>query len=71
VLLVAGPGAINNLLVLSQVVLSLQLPFAMVPLMLFIVRLPKFRPPLWLRSAGWAVSALVLIFNAALLWSLA
>jgi len=70
VLLIAGPGAINNLLVLSQVVLSLQLPFAMLPLMWFIARLPRLRPPAWLSGAGWGVSALILVFNAALLWSL-
>jgi manganese transport protein len=70
VLLVAGPGAINGLLVLSQVVLSLQLPFAMLPLMFFVARLRVLRPPGWLRNAGWAVSALVLVFNGALIWSL-
>jgi Mn2+/Fe2+ NRAMP family transporter len=61
---------VNNLLVLSQVVLSLQLPFAMLPLIFFVTRLKAFRPPLWLRSAGWMVTALILLFNAALLWSM-
>ncbi len=70
VLAVAGPGAINNLLVLSQVILSLQLPFAMVPLMIFVTRLRAFRPPAWLRGAGWSVTGLILMFNVALLWSL-
>jgi manganese transport protein len=71
VLIIAGPAAINNLLVLSQVVLSLQLPFAMLPLMFFAVKLKNFRPPYWLRSSGWIVTALILVFNAAFLWSLA
>jgi manganese transport protein len=70
VLWLAGPGAINNLLVLSQVVLSLQLPVAMLPLMWFVARLPALRPPGWMLGAGWVVSALILVFNAALLWSL-
>jgi manganese transport protein len=70
VLVVAGPGAVNGLLVLSQVVLSLQLPFAMLPLMYFVARLRELRPPAWLRNAGWAVSGLVLVFNGALIWSL-
>jgi len=70
VLIIAGPGAINNLLVLSQVVLSLQLPFAMLPLMFFVVRLKTLRPPAWLRGAGWVVTGLILVFNFALLWSL-
>ena len=71
VLLMAGPSGVNNLLVLSQVVLSMQLPFAMVPLMLFVARLRVFRPPAWLRGAGWGTTGLILIFNFALLWSLA
>jgi manganese transport protein len=71
VLAIAGPHAVNQLLVLSQVVLSLQLPFAMLPLMYFVTKLGVWRPPVWLRGAGWAVSALILVFNGALLWSLA
>jgi manganese transport protein len=70
VMVVAGPAAVNGLLVLSQVVLSLQLPFAMLPLMFFVVRLKRLRPPLWLRSSGWVVTGLILMFNIALLWSL-
>jgi manganese transport protein len=70
VLAIAGPHAVNQLLVLSQVVLSLQLPFAMLPLMYFVTKLGVWRPPAWLRGAGWAVSALILVFNGALLWSL-
>jgi manganese transport protein len=74
VLAIAGPAAVNNLLVLSQVILSLQLPFAMLPLMLFVGAsrwVGVLSPPLWLRGAGWAVSALVLLFNVALLVTLA
>ncbi len=70
VLVLAGPAAVNKLLVLSQVILSLQLPFAMLPLMFFVVRLKALRPPVWLRGAGWVVSGLILIFNFALLWSM-
>ncbi len=70
VLAIAGRGAVNQLLVLSQVVLSLQLPFAMLPLMIFVSKLRSLRPGLALRGAGWAVSGIVLMFNAALLWSL-
>ncbi len=70
VLAIAGRGAVNQLLVLSQVILSLQLPFAMLPLMIFITKLPRLRPGVTLRYAGWAVSGIVLLFNAALLWSL-
>ncbi|NNM57880.1 Nramp family divalent metal transporter [Acidocella sp.] len=69
VLVLAGPAAVNKLLVLSQVILSLQLPFAMLPLMFFVVRLKALRPPVWLRGAGWLVTGLILVFNFALLWS--
>ncbi len=73
VLAIAGPGSVNALLVLSQVILSLQLPFAMVPLMLFIgspARLGRLLPPVWLRAIGWLVTAAILAFNIALLRSL-
>ena len=73
VLAIAGTGSVNALLVASQVVLSLQLPFAMLPLMLFAgsaTRLRGLLPPLWLRVSGWAVTAAILLFNTALLRSL-
>jgi manganese transport protein len=72
VLIIAGPGAVNGLLVLSQVILSLQLPFAMLPLMVFVSRsrwMGGLKPPAWLRGAGWVTAVLVLVFNAALLWT--
>ncbi len=52
VLAIAGREAVNHLLVLSQVILSLQLPFAMLPLMIFVTKLGKLRPPAWARTAG-------------------
>jgi manganese transport protein len=73
VIAIAGPGAVNNLLVLSQVVLSLQLPFAMLPLMIFVSnrkRVGALIPPPWLLGLGWTASAAILLFNAALLFSL-
>jgi hypothetical protein len=27
------------------------------------------KPPAWLRGAGWVTAVLVLVFNAALLWT--
>jgi manganese transport protein len=73
VIAVAGRAGVNHLLVLSQVVLSLQLPFAMVPLILFSGSrslLGALRPPLWLLVIGWAVTVLILVFDAALLCSM-
>jgi manganese transport protein len=73
VIAVAGRAGVNHLLVLSQVVLSLQLPFAMVPLILFsssATLLGALRPPLWLLATGWLVTVLILVFDAALLCSM-
>jgi hypothetical protein len=36
----------------------------------FVVRVKRLRPPFWLRSSGWVVTALILMFNTALLWSM-
>ncbi len=52
-----GEGSVNDLLVLSQVVLALQLPFAMFPLMHFTSRskfMGKWRNGWFLLIAGWA-----------------
>ena len=62
-----GTGA---LLILSQVVLSLQLPFAVIPLVLFTsdARLMgTFVSPAWLRSLAWLVAGIIVILNAWLL----
>jgi manganese transport protein len=72
VIAIAGRSGVNHLLVLSQVVLSLQLPFAMLPLVFFScnrVRLGALLPPLWLRVLGWVVAMLILVFDIALLCS--
>ena len=67
-----GEGATADLLVLSQVVLSLQLPFAVIPLMLFctnrqlMVALPT---PRWLLQLGWLCAGLIVLINAFLLAS--
>jgi manganese transport protein len=73
VIALAGRAGVNHLLVLSQVVLSLQLPFAMLPLIYFTSsrrRLGALLPPLWLRMLGWVVSGLILVFDASLLCSM-
>jgi manganese transport protein len=70
VIALAGRHGVGQLLVLSQVVLSLQLPFAMLPLIYFTSRakfLGALLPPLWLRALGWIVSVIILVFDAALL----
>ncbi len=68
--LLLGDQATNQLLLLSQVVLSLQLPFAVIPLVWICGRrgaMGDLRAPLWLSSVGWACSAVIVLINASLL----
>ncbi len=70
VIVVAGEGAAGRLLVGSQVVLSLQLPFAVVPLLLLTSdrrRMGACATPRWMTAAGWASAAAVIVANGALL----
>ena len=65
-----GESGTAKLLVLSQVVLSLQLPFAVVPLVRFTsdARLMgRFVNPAWLMAAAWLVSAAIISLNIKLL----
>ena len=71
-LLLLGDSSTTNLLVLSQVVLSLQLPFAVIPLVAFCSRrrlMGDLRAPLWLQIMGWACAALIVVINLSLLLS--
>jgi len=63
----------TELLILSQVILSLQLPFAVVPLVSFTSRrdvMGRFANPRWLAWAAWGATGLIVLLNAALLWNL-
>jgi manganese transport protein len=65
-----GQSGTAKLLVLSQVILSLQLPFAVVPLVLFCGdrrRMGEFVSPLWLRVLAWTVAGIILALNIKLL----
>jgi manganese transport protein len=67
-----GERGTAELLVLSQVVLSLQLPFAVVPLMMFAAdrrRMGALATPRWQLALGWASAALILVLNVVLLKS--
>lgn len=62
-----GTSGTAQLLILSQVILSLQLPFAVVPLMLFAGdkgRLGFLTAPRWQLALGWASAALIIGLNA-------
>ena len=72
--LLLGNQATGQLLVLSQVVLSLQLPFAVLPLVWFCGRpelMGDLKVPPWLELLAWACAALIVLINSALLISLA
>ncbi len=64
----AGQEGVDTLLVLSQVVLSLQLPFAVVPLVAFTSDLqimgPHFVNGPITRCVGWVVAGLIAALNA-------
>lgn len=65
-----GESGTARLLVLSQVVLSLQLPFAVLPLMAFAGDrnlMGALAAPLWMRALGWAIALLIVGLNLKLL----
>ena len=62
----AGENATGELLVLSQVVLSLQLPFAVIPLVHAVAdeeRMGTFVIPRWVQVLAWAVASIILGLN--------
>jgi len=67
-----GDQATNQLLVLSQVVLSLQLPFAVIPLVQLCGRrglMGDLLAPRWLQLLGWGCSSLIVLINLSLMSS--
>jgi manganese transport protein len=65
-----GEGSTGSLLVLSQVVLSLQLSFAVFPLVIFTsdrTRMGAFVNPKWLTGLSWAVALVIASLNVWLL----
>jgi manganese transport protein len=70
---VAGERGAGQLLIASQVVLSLQLGFAVVPLVRLTSdprRVGALVSPLGLRALAWVVTTAILATNGFLLWSL-
>ena len=69
-----GEQGTGRLLVLSQVVLSMQLPFAVIPLVHFTgdrARMGVFANPLWLKIAAWTIAAIIVGLNLKLLLGMA
>ncbi|CAH1681023.1 Nramp family divalent metal transporter [Bosea sp. 47.2.35] len=69
-----GAGETAKLLILSQVVLGLQLPFAIVPLVMFTAsrtKMGELVAPRWLTVTAAVVAAIIIILNIKLLVDLA
>jgi manganese transport protein len=72
VILFFGEGSATSLLVLSQVVLSLQLSFAVVPLVTFTSdkrKMGEFANAPWLKVLAWAIAISIAVLNGYLLIS--
>jgi manganese transport protein len=62
------------LLIFSQVVLSLQLPFAIVPLVMFTAdrrKMGELAAPIWVTVLAAATAAVIIALNVKLLYDLA
>ncbi|MFW2852921.1 Nramp family divalent metal transporter [Sphingomonas sp. TX0543] len=74
VVMTMGDEGATRLLLLSQVVLSMQLPFAVVPLVAFTgsaTVMGAHIAPRWLAALAWSVAGLIVLLNAVLLWGIA
>jgi manganese transport protein len=64
-------AAVNKLIILSQVVLSLQLSFAVIPLILFTSNrklMGEFVNALWLKTLAWLVAGVIVVLNVKFLF---
>jgi manganese transport protein len=68
---IAGESKVTSLLILSQVVLSFQLPFAVIPLIQFTSDRKKMGEMVNSRTTtvvAWVIAVAILFFNAELVW---
>ena len=66
-----GEGKTTELLIASQVVLSMQLGFAVWPLMRFTdekAKMGEFVNPIWIRILGWTTAVIIIVLNLKLLF---
>jgi manganese transport protein len=69
-----GAEGTGTLLILSQVVLAFQLPFAIVPLVMFTrdrVKMGALAAPGWLTAMAAVIAAIIICLNVKLLWGIA
>ncbi|MGE3706388.1 MAG: Nramp family divalent metal transporter [Vicinamibacterales bacterium] len=74
VIAIYGEQGTGPLLILSQVVLSLQLPFAVFPLVQFTserAKMGEFVSPRWMQALAWTVAVIIAALNAWLLYQTA
>ena len=67
----AGENKVTSLLILSQVILSFQLPFAVIPLIQFTgdrSKMGEFANSRFTSAVAWVVAAAILFFNGELVW---
>jgi len=66
-----GESKTTELLIASQVVLSMQLGFAVWPLMRFTgerAKMGEFTNPLWIKILGWTTAVIIIVLNVKLLF---
>ncbi len=71
VIAIFGEGKVTSLIVVSQVILSFQLPFAVIPLIQFTsnrTRMGEFVNSRVTTVVAWVIAAAILFFNAEYLW---
>jgi len=73
VVMLYGERGAGSLLILSQVILSLQLPFAVFPLVSFTGNRSKmgaFVAPVWMRALAWVVAVIIAALNVWMLYQI-
>ena len=69
-----GESQTGKLLILTQVILSLQLPFAIVPLVQFTAsraKMGELVAPRWLTAIAIVIAAIIIALNVKLIWDFA
>jgi manganese transport protein len=71
-ILIMGEQATGKLLILSQVILSMQLGFAVIPLIQFVSnkkKMGEFVIPFWQKSLAWVAAAIIIGLNIKLVYA--
>jgi manganese transport protein len=71
VAVIYGDKGTSDLLVLSQVILSLQLSFAVVPLVMFTsdkLKMGEFANPTYIKYTAWIITIIIIALNSYLLF---